>query len=511
MKLSLNYPVAADQLLKIETISALKDNSSAKDVSPLLNNSDPFQTNNWDTVFAANYADLNAYIIKRMKDNPNEYPTAWQANVPGSIINPPYSGKGNFGPWQLAIGVSTSGNEISMVLPLTSCTVTINGADYEIYGAVANASVTLNMIPDKDNSNTNSLKVNTVSDGTNKILTVNSVSYTSPASPDFESAIAALLESWASNNLAQFQHIFAIVNLNETAAQKGFQWLKPTATTYSFISGSDLESSVLGVLCMVNNNPEPTGAAILDTGAIPPGSRAGFNISQNMFLTQMVLPSLPGAFDNAQASSFTILNDKITLAPDVSVKLDDVKYLGVNYTPYLTDFSFSIDNEVIEIYSYVHVNISPGIDSYIETTAQYTLLLGTNSSGVQSLTYLPVGKPVQHTSTTVAEWVVWTEAIADIVLAIGTAIIGNAASAIENAVVRAIVAVIVGGVVSAIAAVLEKIPEWIAGKVPDDLPSIDGLVTDATNSFQWGDSADYKLTSAQLNGSLQLGGILNSL
>lgn len=510
MKLSLNYPVAADQLLKIETISAAKENSTLKDVSLLLNNSDPFQTNNWDTVFAANYTDLNAYIIKRMNENPNEYPTAWQANVPGSIINPPYSGKGNFGPWQLAIGVSTSGNEISMVLPLTSCTVTVNGIDYVIDGAVANASVTLNMIPDKGNSNKNSLKVNTVGDGKNKILTVNSVSYTSPDSPDFEGAIAALLESWASNNLVQFQHIFAIVNLNETAAQKGFQWLKPTTTTYSFISGSDLDSSVLGVLCMVNNNPRPSGPAILDTGAIPPGSRAGFNISQNMFLTQMVLPSLPGAFDT-QASSFAIVNDKITLASDKSVKMDDVSYLGVNYTPYLTDFSFSIDNEVIEIYSYVHVNVSPGIDSYVETTSRYTLLLGKNSKGEQSLTYLPVGSAVQHTSTTVADWVVWTEAIADIVLAIGTAVVGNAVSAIESAVTRAIVAVIVGGVVSAIAAVLEKIPEWIAGKVPDELPSIDGLITDATNSYVWGDSADYKLTSAQLNGSLQLGGTLNSL
>jgi hypothetical protein len=57
-----------------------------------------------------------------------------------------------------------------------------------------------------------------------------------------------------------------------------------------------------------------------------------------------------------------------------------------------------------------------------------------------------------------------------------------------------------------VAAVLEKIPEWIADSVPDALPDIDALVSNATASTTWTDATDFKISNVLLNGGLQLGG-----
>ena len=71
---------------------------------------------------------------------------------------------------------------------------------------------------------------------------------------------------------------------------------------------------------------------------------------------------------------------------------------------------------------------------------------------------------------------------------------------------RVIVALVVGGVIGAIATILEKIPEWIAGSVPDALPSVDALVLNATSSTVWADGKDFGLTNVLLNNALQFGG-----
>jgi len=507
------------QLIRLETLTEMPVSVREKTILKTDGyHSEPFLTNNWDTVFAASYTDLNSYITKRMQQFPDQYPTTWTATVPPSDFNNGYSGSGTFGPWQMEMGQSASGTKISMKFPLNTCTVVLNDISHVVTGGIAVVEVLLNLVPAKDDPNKLKLMLKTTTENESEpILTVDNVTITSssPAISGLDGAsgaIANLLTHWADENLSQFQHIFAIVNLNETASKASFQWVKPTYTSYAFTLGKDLDTSYLGVLCMVNNNSPDQTTQELNAGAIPPGSKAGFNISASMFLTQMVMPGLPGAFTNATPNTFVIENDKIKLAAGTTLTMNSIRHAGEDYVPELETFSFSIDNEVIEIYTYVHVNISAGIDAYVETTSNYKLKLGVNKkTGEQSITYVPVGDPVQHQSTVVANWIVWTEAIADIVIAVATAVFSSVATAIENVVVRVIVASIIGGIAAAIAAILEQIPVWIAGEIPDNLPSINAMITDATNSFQWGDSADFKLTAMNVNGSIQFGGTLMTI
>jgi len=507
------------QLTRLETLTELPISEREKTLLTAgAYNSEPFLTNNWDTVFAASYSDLNNYITKRMQQFPDQYPTSWTATVPASDFNRGYSGSGTFGPWQLEMGQSASGTKISMKFPLNTCTVVLNDIPHVVSGGIAVVEVLLNLVPTTEQPNHLKLMVKTTTDNESEpILTVDNVTITSssPAVSGLDGAggaIANLLINWADKNLSQFQHIFAIVNLNETASKASFQWVKPTYTSYAFTLGKDMDSSYLGVLCMVLNHSPAQTTQELNAGAIPPGSKAGFNISADMFLTQMVMPGLPGAFKNATPTTFVIKNDQIVLAPGTKLMMNPIRHAGLNYTPELQSFTFSIVNEVIEIYTYVRTNISAGIDAYVETTSQYQLQLGVNKkTGGQSITYLPVGTPVQHRSTVIADWVVWTEAIADIVLAVATSVISGLASTIEKIIYRVIVAAIIGGIAAAIAAILEQIPVWIAGEIPDNLPSIDAMITDATNSFQWGDTADFDLTGVNVNGSIQFGGTLTSI
>lgn len=507
------------QLTRLETLTELPVSGREKaQLAANGYNSEPFLTNNWDTVFAASYTDLNKYIIKRMQQFPDQYPTSWAATVPPSDFNKGYSGSGTFGPWQLEMGQSASGTKISMRFPLETCKVVLNEISHVVTGGLAIVDVQLNLIPSTEDANKLKLIVKTNTDNESApILAVDNVTITSSTPPitgltGADGAIANLLINWAAKNLAQFQHIFAVVNLNETASKASFQWVKPTYTSYAFTLGKDMDSSYLGVLCMVNNNSPAQTTQELNAGAIPAGSKACFNISSEMFLTQMVMPGLPGAFKNATSSTFVIKNDQVSLAPDQTLEMDVIRHAGLNYTPELQTFTIGVVNEQIEMYNYIHINISAGIDSYIETTSYYKLQLGINKkTGEQSITYLPVGTPIQHKWTVVAEWVIWTEALADIALAVITAGISSAVAKATSVVTRVVIAIVIGGISAAIAAILEHIPEWIAGEVPDNLPSINAMITDATNSFQWGDTADFDLTGINVNGSIQFGGTLTSI
>ncbi|KAA6223190.1 hypothetical protein CP973_15840 [Streptomyces albofaciens JCM 4342] len=147
-------------------------------------------------------------------------------------------------------------------------------------------------------------------------------------------------------------------------------------------------------------------------------------------------------------------------------------------------------------YAYIHVPISPGIDGYAETTHFAQINLTSESDGTKTLTFDKAEDAKSHTWHTVATWVTVTEAIADIIIAaIGTAA-SRVAVAIERVLLRWLVVLLIGGVAAGIAGILEKIPEWTASDASDALPATDPLVN----------SADFQITSAQLNGGMQLGG-----
>nr|CAG8563827.1 9091_t:CDS:1 [Entrophospora candida] len=467
-----------------------------------------FQTNNWDTVFAVHIADVNKAIVNGMTKHPEKYPQNWNSTIKGSIFSPSYSGSGTFGAWQVTLGGSST--ILKMKVPVKNCTIVASSTTIPVESATAYIEVHLKFLPHDDNEDHNMLVVKTTTtSSTDPVVVVLSIvqDNVNTQNNDINNALKNLLQNWFNDNLIQFAHVFATVDLNITAAAgEGFQWLLPTTTSYAYIDGATEDDSVLAILSMVNGNSSSKAVQSVEAGAIPSGSRACLSISKQLFISQMVLPNLKNVFSGSSDGDFIPTHGGLEIEIKNSIALNSINHAGIDYYPTMTKFTMTINVDTIEMYMFVHIPISPGIDAYAETTGYYRIKLVTAEDGTQKMTYEVAKDPVTHTWHEVAVWVEVVEGIADVILAVVTIGLTSAVSAIERVVVRIIVSAVVGGLAAAVAAVLEKIPEWIANEIPNELPPLDGLITNAFKSTNWTDSGDFELTAIGFNGSFQMSG-----
>ncbi|MCT9932153.1 TULIP family P47-like protein [Planotetraspora sp. A-T 1434] len=500
-----------DQLLHLELRDArTAENRNVLDAARLDNeqikSSVTFTTNGWDTVFAIRLTDVNRAIAARGKS-----PEKWQATIQASDFGPQIDGAGTFGAWSLATGAG-SGTDVRMHLPFTA-SVTTNGKSHEVTGGVAYALVHLIYLPDSGETGPGDRELRLQTKGGNPdrpVVEVSSVTYTSPAqNSGLDNALMQLLQEWSNANLDQFDHVFATVNIGKTESEAGgaFAWLKPTYTAYAYADAKSTDDALLGVLCMTEGRSIAGTLDELAAGALPYGARAGLSISPERFMTKMALPAVIGHFPKADPKTFRVANNNTQIEATAEVALDPVRVGLIDYHPQMTTFEVSLNGNELITYSYVKTNISPGIDAYAEVTHYATLALGKKADGTQTLTFVETKEPRKKGWSEVAPWVQGVEIAADVILAVASLVASNVATASKRLIIRIVVAVVAAGIIGTIAAVLEKIPEWIAGDVPDALPSADALVGGATGSITWTNAKkEFTLTQIVLNGALQLGG-----
>ncbi|WP_082506022.1 TULIP family P47-like protein [Deinococcus sp. Leaf326] len=474
----------------------------------------PFQTNNWDTVFSASFTQMNQYILAESELHPENYPTAWSATVPPSGFSEGYSGSGTFQPWQLDAANPDSGEMLMMNWQIPTCTVTLaDGTTYNVTNAVAQVEVSLVAVSTEGSTSTpgpvtKAYMLNTQGTATLPVATVLTVTYETPTPPvdGLDGAIKNLLATWAQSNIGEFKHVFATITLDQQASPSSFQWLVPTTSAYAYNTSGNPDTSYFAVLGMVDNHSSASTALVLDAGSVPVGQQACYNLAQDTMMQEMILPNLAGQFPAATADTFVYENHQIVLAANTTLNIGTVKVGLINYDQILESFNISVNGSQLVVYSYVHTPISPGIDAYVENTAYYNLTLGTSSTGTQSITYTVAQPPLQRSWSETATWVIITEAIADLILAVIGAVIGAVVSSTLSTTLRVIVAIVAGGVLAAVTQILEETPVWIAGSVPDTLPAIDVLFNNAAGGYKWTDTANFKLTTVGLNGSLQMSG-----
>jgi Clostridium P-47 protein len=473
------------------TLAALGDNGS-------------YTTNGWDTVYAVALPDVNSAIVKQKSS-----PTSWSAHIPAGGFTPKIDATGAFTDWQLTTG--GSGSIVRMHVPFSADVTVGDTTNYDVQGGVAYVEVKLKYIPQPPVADTtpNDLKVRD-SGGSpdDPVVTVSSVTYTSPspAVDGLAGALLNLLEQWMNANLQDFQHVFATVDIATEEATGDFAWLAPTSTSYAYLDNDDINYALLGILSMTENRSPEEAVQSIGADAIPTNARASFNLSLERVMSKMILPALPLEFTHAPAGTFTLSGDATQIVAGQSFDLDQVKVGAINYTPNVTNFSIAFVNGELQTSIQVHTPISPGIDAYFSGTYYTTMSLATKSDGTQSLTWNQAQNPVTNSWYTVANWITITEAIVSLILAVAGAVVGGVATSVTNTVVKVLIAVLVGGVVGAIVFVLTQIPNWIAGSVPEQAPSVSGLTDGATKPQKWADSTEFQITTAVLNGGMQLGG-----
>jgi hypothetical protein len=334
----------------------------------------------------------------------------------------------------------------------------------------------------------------------NPAVTVASMTF---AGIDFVTAsiVEGVLAGWFNAHIDEFAYIFAVVNLNREADQGQFQWLMPTYTDYAYLDGSTDETSVMGILCMTADNGAPRSpnglSEQLSPNAIPVGSAAGFLISPERFLTQLIWPVLPTMFPGTHQSDYSVDTGSYTITLERAVQLQEVESDGSTYTPWLTAFTLSLLGEQITMVATTKTSIVLGIEAYAQSTYTYEIVLTTTGGGEPSLNFQAVGSPVVNQWTDVSEGMTITDLIAAIIVSV----IGGVLIAMTDGAALVVGAIVVGLLVGAVMVT----PDLIAALGTDDAPSVNAFVLNATAPIVWTDEADFAINYASLNGALQLG------
>jgi hypothetical protein len=453
----------------------------------------------WDTVSALRIPYVNAAIAARKTS-----PPSFEYTNPNGL----YGCRGDFGAWAIVRG--GDGSNIRLSLPAT----TISGwykndtvTNFTCASATFIIEVKLQYLP-QDGAAAPSgivkdLKARTVSPGPTDPVVAFVASIWPPGGEPagFGSYIVEnAVTAWGNAHLAEFTHVFNTVNLDRTIDTGKWAFCNPTYTTYAYADGGTDHDSVLGALSMTSHRSPGANTQQLDAAAIPPGCEGGFLLSLGRFLNELVVPTLTIQWPNASAGNFTVSDHAVELIDGQSFDLPPVEHNGQSFTPSLQQFSFRVNATEIEITSYTTIDVSLGIKAWCQSTHVFTIGLGSNAKGQQTLVYSPTGSPIESHGRTLAEGIVITEIILGIIAAVVLIVLTVLTDGAALMVGCLIVGILFG--------VAEATPQIIGLVNTNDAPAIDLLAFNVTTPMVWNSASDFKLQTAGLNGALQLGGSL---
>ena len=139
-----------------------------------------------------------------------------------------------------------------------------------------------------------------------------------PTSGIAADVLPQLLSLWFNENIAEFNHVFAVLDLApQISSSEKYAWLKPTATSYAVVDQGSLDTSIFGVLTMTGQNIPGDNHEVspyaIPTGTDANGADAGFLISGPNFVKNMLLSGAMAIFDTTDGSNFEIINDHETV------------------------------------------------------------------------------------------------------------------------------------------------------------------------------------------------------
>lgn len=270
----------------------------------------------WDSVYMASFAVINQAIMAQ-----KTYPKDFNFSVDGVTIT------GKWKSWQLAIG--GAGQDVQLVCVVDSGTA---GFDKE-RGNLAETSIIIQVNlkkvaatePVKDptgvpgTGTSHALMVDTFGKGNDPAVSIINATFPASVPALLKDLLPTIFGKYFNEAIAQFNHIFAIMNLNVVADQDAFKWLKPSAFAYAVSSPNQatLDNSAFGLMAMVQGRKiGPEQQYAIDSRAmfdLPKGSNSAFVISEQMVASNILLPGAVAVIQGSKASDFTFSVDGLTV------------------------------------------------------------------------------------------------------------------------------------------------------------------------------------------------------
>ena len=339
-------------------------------------------------------------------------------------------------------------------------------------------------------------------DPSDPVVTFVTLTFTKPPTQGMpKTSVESAFLRWCEQNLGDFEHIFAIVDLNDKMATGRWAFCKPHVTNYAIVDKIDKSASYLGILCMTSNDPVPAQQQI-SAFAVPANCTAAFLISPRRMLEDIAKPSMKSVWANLDTADLEVdaSGQVLALKSGATVTLPDITTKqGDTYTPVMTSFSLEIMGDEMKIDTHIEIEVSPGIYATCTSTYYYQMSLGTNSNGEPAIVYTQSRTPVKTQGSRSSPGIVILQAILTVI----TIVLAIVMLAVDPA-----VAVVIGIILVGIAVGQYEMKN-LGIAHSGDAPGLGDLRDNFTAPITWTDSKDLTLKSVGMNESLQLGGIWN--
>jgi hypothetical protein len=387
----------------------------------------------WDVVYACS----GEYLNRQLAENAGSLIQSFSYEDAAIKLS------GNFGTWKIVPG--GSGALLQFLTPLTTGQVYFKELDETVSldGVVPLVQMQLQLPKGTDQQVVRSLVFNCTAVGkrtgdttpgavtvinpdTSGILAKHPKA-NDPGAKIAAAALAAGLGAVFVQNADQLTFVFA--DLLPVPTGQNADWLAPTVSAYAYQQPVDNSLGGIAVLGMlsatsINNMPLTFDSALLLDRDF------GFVLSGNAFMKNVILPSLPSAFQgNCHVNDFNLNADgSITLAEGFS--LNSVKVGLINYTPSVTAVNYHIDDTTMRCYVATSTDITGLTDAYVTNSVTSNNQSAFDLSS-RTISFLPDPNKSTTQDTHIP---CWEKALGGLTLGIMNVVIEAVSLAIENSV-----------------------------------------------------------------------------
>ena len=349
--------------------------------SPAVGGSKSVSTLGWDTVYMAPYTIVNEAILKQ-----KSYPATFDFTDPTEVRI-----QGVWKSWQLSVGAA--GKNVQMICEVESGTAGGGGlANQSLAKTQVVIQVDLKQVAATDPINdktsqpgsgqSHALMVNQTGKGLDPAVAIIEVVVPKGFLPLLKGLLLSIFKHYFNQHIGEFNHVFAVMDLNAIADKDGFQWLKPTAFQYAVGSPENptLENSAFGLLANVQNRPisnDQSQALDIEamTGLKEPGANAAFVISEHMVAKNMLLNGAIATIQGSSADDFELSEDGIAIRNKREITWGHFENAhGATIAPKIAKHGFYLkaddDHVILEINNAKYEN-TPGVTVHMNLSQSF--------------------------------------------------------------------------------------------------------------------------------------------
>jgi hypothetical protein len=297
-------------------------------------------TEGWDTVAAITYTEANKAIATL-----GSYPKKFSQEADDKSV----AVSGDFTGWKITTG--GSGPLIHMDLIVANGKLLPEGEAATSFAGSAEIEIRSQFVPQEGKPSALDLKPSKTAP-----VSVTSANLTG-LSKMYTGAAKELIAMWLNNNMGEFNHVFATVNLDRELVKDGIPWLAPSFQGYAVaepMKDATLDNSVLAVMCLIDGRQPGAGLAEqISPFAIPAGHKAGFLISRGNFLYHIMQPGLGMLFKDLAGKNlddyFEVVGNGTVIQNKTRLTMIDYKLKDMTVAPIVEPKQFQMTFSATEL------------------------------------------------------------------------------------------------------------------------------------------------------------------